>query len=481
MRAEHSRAMRLAASATARGEASLLEHLAGHHVKLSVRATRSADLAAAELLLANLARLPITLSLDPSGLRTDAHRRLLAASRRADLAAQQSGSLDPVTLRVHIGNGGHADLHASAEHHGAHVSHSPLTVANPASGLGAVTCAALLSGEVFKAIIPMLPGRARNIDSFAWCPVTLTPEPDAAPMLSAPLHLADIAIIGLGAVGTAVARTLGLLDATGRATLVDPERFAIENVGTYSLGDHDDARGGRWKTELAARALPNVEITRFDLPVAEFIDRIDAGQARWPTTALTGLDSVNARRDAQMLWPQRLLDAATGDTMCGLHDVGPSDRACLRCLFAIPTAGPSAAQRLADATGLDPELLRYGDQLLREDHLATLDAHQRGRLAGQVGKPICGLAQAVGLTDLPSDDYRPSVPFVSQQAACLAVGRLLADRLGLPTCATFVQYDALIGPDHGTFERRNPLPGCYCQQRAPLVARLRESRARGAA
>jgi hypothetical protein len=298
-------------------------------------------------------------------------------------------------------------------------------------------------------------------------------------MLDAPLHLDDIAIIGLGAVGTAVARTLGLLGATGRAALVDPERFAVENVGTYSLGDHKDARDGRWKTELAARALPNVQITRFDLPVAEFIDRIDAGETRWPTTALTGLDSVDARREAQMLWPQRLLDAATGDTMCGLHDVGPSDRACLRCLFATPTGGPSAAQRLADATGLDPELLRYGDQLLREDHLATLNADQRSRLADQIGKPICGLAQAVGLTDLPSNDYRPSVPFVSQQAACLAVGRLLADQLGLPTGATFVQYDALIGPDYGTFERREPSPACYCQQRAGVISRLRATRARG--
>lgn len=476
MRAEHSRALRLAASATGRREVSLLEHLAAQHVTVSVGATRSADIAAAELLLANLARLPITLSVDPSGLRADAHRRLLAASRQPE--PTPSGSLGPVNLRVHVGNGGRADLYANAEHHGAYVSHSPLTVANPASGLGAVTCAALLSGEVFKAIIPMLPGRARDLDSFAWCPVTLTPEPASAPMLGAPLHLDDIAIIGLGAVGTAIARTLGLLGATGRVALVDPERFAVENVGTYSLGDHDDARDGRWKTELAARALPNVQITRFDLPVAEFIERIDAGQAPWPTMALTGLDSVSARRDAQMLWPERLLDAATGDTMCGLHDVGPSDHACLRCLFAIPTAGPSAAQRLADATGLDPELLRYGDQLLREDHLATLDAHQRRRLASQIGKPICGLAQAVGLTHLPSDDYRPSVPFVSQQAACLAVGRLLADRLGLPTGATFVQYDALIGSDYGTFEDRHPSLTCYCQQRAPLVVRLRASRAR---
>ena len=474
MRPEHTRALRLAASASAEGELTLLDHLAAQHVRVSAAITSPAELAAAELLLDNLARLPIVLTLDPAGLPVAARDRLARAAQPV-VGAGQSAT-PPVTLRLHVGRGGDSDLYGQPDHHGAQVARQPLTVAGQASGLGAVTCAALLTGEAFKALVPILPGRARNTEQLSWCPVTLSDDPGSVPLLDRPLAL-DIAIIGLGAVGTAIARTLGLMSATGQASLVDPERFAVENVGTYSLGDRATAAHRPWKTALAGEVLSGMAIERFDVPVAQFIERIDAGHARWPALALTGLDSVDARRQAQMLWPQRLLDAATGETMCGLHDVGPG-RACLRCLFPIPNTGPGAAQRLAEATGLDVATLRYGDQPLREEHLQGLAHDQRASLIGQLGKPICGLAQAVGLTELSSDDYRPSVPFVSQQAACLAVGRLIAERLGIGDRATFVQYDALVGPAAGTFEDREPLAGCYCQQRRDLVARLQTSRAR---
>lgn len=478
MEPEYTRALRLAASATGQNETGLAAHLQSQHVEVSIAAQRPADIAAAELFLANLARLPITLTVGAvSGADAQEHRRLVAASRRPSPNAP--GSADTrgsAILRVHVGNGGSADLHGSPERHGAHVSRSPLSVAGPANGLGAVTCASMLSGEVFKAIAPVLASRRRDLDdAVSWCPVSLEAEPGATAELTRGLDL-DVAIIGVGAVGTAVARILGLLDARGYASLVDPERFAPENLGTYSLGDYADASGRLWKTAIAARALPNVQTTRFDMPVNEFINLIDAGSARWPSIALTGLDSVDARRDAQLLWPDRLLDGATGDTMCGLHDVGTTSGACLRCLFPVPTGGPSAVERLANATGLDPELLRHGDQQLRESDLAMLTAPQRARLADHVGKPICGLADAVGLTGLPSEDYRPSVPFVSQQAACLVVGRLIADDLGLSDRATFVQYDTLIGPAHGTFEKRAALPTCFCQTRALVVERVRAAR-----
>ena len=64
---------------------------------------------------------------------------------------------------------------------------------------------------------------------------------------------------------------------------------------------------------------------------------------------------------------------------------------------------------------------------------------------------------------VPSDDFRPSVPFVSQQAACLAAGRLVAEQLGRAAGPTFVQYDALTGPHAGTFDDLQPLDTCYCQ------------------
>jgi len=474
MRIEHTRALRLAASTSEDGELGLLDHLAAQHVRVSAAITSPAELAAAELLLDNLARLPVALTLDTTGLDASTRGRLSRAAR--SVVSTGRATTQPVTLRLHVGHAGDANLYATPDHHGARVGREPLTGGQPANGLGAVTCAALLTGEAFKTLVPILPGRVRSIEKVSWCPVTLSDDPASVPLLDRPVAL-DIAIIGLGAVGTAITRTLGLMSATGQVSLVDPERFALENVGTYALGDSATAAQRPWKTALAGDALFGMAVNRFDMPVAEFIDRIDAGDARWPALALTGLDSTDARRDAQMLWPERLLDAATGETMCGLHDVGPG-RACLRCLFPVQRTGPTAAQRVADATGLDVTTLRYGDQLLREEHLTSLTDDQRAKVISQLGKPICGLAQAIGLTDLPSDDYRPSVAFVSQQAACLAVGRLIADRLNVREQATFVQYDALIGPASGTFDHREPLASCYCQQRRDLVTRLQSSRAR---
>jgi hypothetical protein len=476
VRPEHSRALRLAAQASAHAETSLLEHLRLQHVHLTLDPSRPEDLAAAELLAANLARLPIQLTVDTDELCAGARARMDWATRAADpFATSLKETRRANALHVHVGREGRADLHAAPVHHGATVAKRPLPATGPASGLGAVTCAALATGEIFKRIAPIRPDRARAYDEFTWCPVTLGPEPESAPLLDRPPDL-DIALIGLGAVGTATTRILGLLGATGHASVVDPERFTIENVGTYSLGERDDARRRIWKTHLAHRVLSgSMSVETHEVPVEEFIERIDAGRARWPALALTGLDSVNARREAQMLWPLRLLDAATGDTMCGLHDVGRTDRACLRCLFPVVTGGPNAAQRLADRLGIDALVLRDGDQPLRLEHIAHLDENRRHALLAEVGKPICGLAQAAGLTELPSHDYRPSVPFVSQQAACLAVGRLVADELGLSR-ATFVQYDTLTGPDAGTFEQREPLASCYCQQRVGIVARLRAMR-----
>ena len=212
--------------------------------------------------------------------------------------------------------------------------------------------------------------------------------------------------------------------------------------------------------------------------VQELVPKIDAGNAPWPTLVLTGTDSAEARRETQRLWPERLIDGATGDTICGLHDVSAdAEHACLQCLFAPDISGPSSAERLAKATGLPADLLRHGDELLTDEHVDALQAEHQQLLRSQVGRPVCGLAQAIGLTTLPSDGYRPSVPFVSQQAACLVVGRLVASMLRVRTPGSFVQYDALIGPHARVQEDRLPTPDCFCQQRADIVRTVRRARA----
>jgi hypothetical protein len=92
-----------------------------------------------------------------------------------------------------------------------------------------------------------------------------------------------------------------------------------------------------------------------------------------------------------------------------------------------------------------------------------------------LGKPVCGLAQAVGLTGLGADGYQPSIPFVSLQAACLAVGRLIANQLGL-RLPNLVQYDGLIGPHAAIIEEMRQHPDCSCATRASAIEQVRHQR-----
>lgn len=177
------------------------------------------------------------------------------------------------------------------------------------------------------------------------------------------------------------------------------------------------------------------------------------------------------------MWPDRMIDAATGDTVVGLHEATP-DGPCLRCLLPPRVSDRSPAQVLADELGLPVELIAGGDVELTVEHLAGLHAEQRKRLASQVGKPICGLASALGLTGDPHEDYRPSVPFVSQQAACLGVGRLLANLAGICGLPNVVQYDTMVGPQAMTRMDRRTRPGCYCQTRSSTIKVVRSTRMR---
>ncbi len=103
----------------------------------TLSARGEADIATAELLLANLAWLPIALSVAPAGADPATRRRLTFAARvgrvsRPAPCLQHSS----VTLRIHIGEGGEADLSAGAEHHGGYVARHPLARRAPASGPG---------------------------------------------------------------------------------------------------------------------------------------------------------------------------------------------------------------------------------------------------------------------------------------------------------------------------------------------------------
>jgi hypothetical protein len=134
----------------------------------------------------------------------------------------------------------------------------------------------------------------------------------------------------------------------------------------------------------------------------------------------------------------------------------------------------SAETRVAELTGLSVDVIGR-DGVLRQEGVAHLEPEKRMRLAPHVGKPICNLAKALGLIE-GTGDFQAAETFVAMQAACLSMGRLIAIKAGM-TMANFVQYDSLIGPGPDIVERRMPDRGCYCQEKATRIARVRAGRA----
>lgn len=343
------------------------------------------------------------------------------------------------------------------------------------TGLATVLAAAFAAAEVFKDVALVRCERRANHDYLCFCPVTLSGDLVAAPGLCGPLTY-DGALVGLGAVGSAIALILAEMKAQGRAVLVDRQRYSAENKTTYSLGTAGDVTSRTWKTEVAARRLSNIRCKKFNGDVADFVMEVDRSHYDPPHLVLSALDSVEARHDVQRLWPDRLIDAATGDTMLGLHDVAGEGAPCLICFLPPRRGASSSLFALSDQTGLDVATLARGDDLLREEDLESVKSEYGDKLRQHVGKPICGLAAALGLTEVPSNGFQPAIPFVAMQAACLAVGRLIAIQLGLNDLPNFVQYDALIGPQNVTLEKRAAMSGCYCQQRAATIREVRKQR-----
>jgi hypothetical protein len=472
MNGDYSRAELLATGTTAIS-GDLLAHLERQTVIVSCDPD-PAMVRSARILLTTLRRLPIILGFDGAALSAKVVDDIDLAVRAVD----PEKPLQPVTsgVRIHIGLTAPAGtIRVVPTRHGVRVVHDDRAMTTaPASALGCAMAASAAAAEVFKIVVQVREDR-RSDGSYAFCPVTLSDRPELAPPIDEPLEVSG-ALVGLGAIGTAIAMILGDLNARGSLDLVDRQRYAKENVTTYSLGGLPDADAGVWKTELAARVLTSIKCVPYNDGIDEYLAAVQRGEIRAPRLILAGLDNIDARHATQRLWPDLLIDGATGDTMLGLHVVHDAGQPCIECFLPKPTGGPSPYERLSALTGLSIEKLRNGDEVLTLEDLKTLGDEQRARIASHVGKKICGLADAVGLTDLDAEGFRPSAAFVSLAAGCLVVGRFIAVELGIEPAENFVQYDALFGPRAAIVERRRAMPSCYCVDRAPTITRVRASR-----
>jgi hypothetical protein len=489
MSTDYSRGLRLAGAASGADTVTLRESLSATCVHLTADPNVPGVLAALSVLVADLRRLPYRLSLDPAGGTAPVPDTVLT-----ELQTLVSG-IDPdrplrftaapaTCLHVHLGvqpPPGAAFI-GVPDGHGVrlrHRRHAFPRLNAPGSGLGAVLTAATVTAEVFKRTTGLHPGTYGTAPTLDFCPVMLGTEPGiVTDTLS---EITSTALVGAGAIGTGITLILSLMRTTGELTVVEPEVFEPPNVTTYSIGTQHDADERLHKTQLVRRYLPRMDVTPLPGTAQDFINAVDNATAPWPRTVLGAVHSIEARHEIQRIHADLTLDGSTGGpagTTLALHE-GVPQGPCLRCYYPRPTAvaGPSADQRLHEATGLTLQRIARGDELITDSDLDGLSAHHQAALLPYVGTRVCGLSTLMGLTVNDVDDFQPSASFVAQQAACLVVGAMIARRTGHATGPMrHVEYDALFGPWYDMTTPRRPRPACMCQIEASLISSVRAHR-----
>jgi molybdopterin/thiamine biosynthesis adenylyltransferase len=479
VRPEDSRTIRLAARAAGGSESELEQRLARSVTHVAVDPGTPGSLGCAEVLITTLQRGLGQVSIDPDRLSSRELQRLRAAAaavrpERHVLVGRRPPGASSIAIGAAPG-----DIWIVPDAHGVRLSrHGVPEQYRPPSSLGMVFTAAVANAELFKDAAAISSEHCARHDELAFCPVTLSSDLNRA-AIPGPEWRPIVILAGVGAIGTAHALILGGLTHRGGAVLIDRQSYAPENLGTYSLGVAADVLGATAKTTVAQRTLNGWRCHAHTGEIADAIARIDRRELPWAAVALAGLDNHSARRDAQRLQVDRLLDAATGDTTVGLRDTRP-EGPCLSCMLpAPPTESPTDA---LVALGIPPELAHApGNAVVDEAMIASAPtARARAVLSAQRGTQICGLLRAAGLSDLDANGFMPSVPFVSQQAACLSVGRLIAIATRTDAGqANFFQYDVMFGPARAISQRRAADPSCSCRQRSDTIAQVRRERRLG--
>ncbi|MFJ6897439.1 ThiF family adenylyltransferase [Streptomyces hokutonensis] len=491
MGTDYSRGLRLAGAAAEADVLTLRETLSSTRVHLTANPEIPGVLKALPVLVADLRRLPYQLSLDPLGGTTPVPDEVLAGLQSLvdgidpDLPLRLSPA-PAGCLHIHLGTQppSGAALSGVSDGHGVRIRHAghpfPRLTA-PGSGLGAVLTAASLTAEVFKLTVGLRTGTYATTPVVDFCPVTLGTEPGA--MISSVPEITNTALVGAGAIGTGIILILELLGMTGQLTVVEPEPFEPPNVTTYSIGTLDDAAALIHKTGLARRHLPHMDVNAFPYTAQDFINAIDNGTERWPSTVLGAVHSIEARHEIQRIHADLTLDGSTGGgagTTLALHEALPHGP-CMRCYYPLPPTPTalSAEQRLHALTGLPLHRIARGDAPLAPADLEGLSIEQQSALSPYLGAPVCGLSNVMGLTDNAADDFQPSAAFVAQQAACLVVGAMIARSTGLVAGPMrHVEYDARFGPWYDMTTLRRPRSGCACQSEADVIAAVRTQRRR---
>ena len=354
--------------------------------------------------------------------------------------------------------------------------------------LGALAAAAFVASEVFRHALPVK-------GNFQWrAPLTRysvfdygTPVSDAQ-SIEAPYLSSVPLIVGVGAIGQACIDALASLNAYGAIRCLDKGYVDDEtNLNRSVLAFERDLADATPKVELATRRLAgsNLEVTTHREELSSLLAKIDGGDVAWPGLVACALDSAEDRRSLQQIWPDVILDAATGDSMVQIfRHVAGSELACLRCLHPDEPSERTYAETMADRTGLPPtQVMKYlssPESLLDADDLTHMKPEVRGLARQHSGSDVCGFFSAVEtLLDTPNTlPPLVSVSFSSYLAGVFLAAELVKSELGIDTrLVGRYQIDPLLNllPEGPFLQNRRR--GCFCTNRARQISQFRSEMA----
>lgn len=346
---------------------------------------------------------------------------------------------------------------------------------NPITALAA---ASLGVCEVFKRLIALRLELGELLDGAALSLWDHALGGSEGPDIPARLE-ADILVNGAGAIGSAIVHLLARLPRVGELTVVDKQDYGPENWGTCL--DLERSQVGKSKAEIVARRLhPRGSVRGLHTTIEAATKEQLGVVARWPEIVLNGLDSIDARHEAQEIWPDLIIDGALDADLqvrVSAHEWA-SDRACLRCLYQLPPRGPAVAEQMR-VTGLAKESLVDLDRPLTEEDVAAADPARQVDLRSWVGKRVCSLvseqiARAMSRSHL-DEGFSPSVPFAACFSACLVVTELVRYLIsGEVGMRPLWQMSMLVGPDTAQMLPDKRHADCRCRHRQ-LIEKVRQS------
>jgi hypothetical protein len=279
--------------------------------------------------------------------------------------------------------------------------------------LGSLAAACLGAGAAFMAIVGRPMTSLIETSLFAHqsgAPGTLMTGP---PLPDSPLPI-DAFLVGCGAVTNGWAYAVKRLPLTGKLEAVDRQSLREENLGSYVAAGRDGV--GKKKAVLIRALLsPAIRVTERPDQWEFFKIRISHG-LQVPPLIVAGLDNVTTRHSVQRLWPETLIDMASGGLESQVivkHKSG--DGQCLLNALNVPPDEIHWADALARETGVSAELIAHeptGD--ITQAEVDAAPESKKAALRNSIGKPRCGHINWHTLELEENDpDFAPAVPFVS--------------------------------------------------------------------